>query len=66
LSDRLKEHKKGLRSNVILQSAIKKYGLKDFIFIVFEYCDSKELISREQFYLDALLPEFNILKVAGR
>jgi group I intron endonuclease len=39
--------------------------LQDFVFIVFEYCDSKVLISREQFYIDELKPEYNILKVAG-
>jgi len=59
------EHLKGFRSNTILQNAINKYNLQDFIFIVFEYCEPEDLISREQFYLDALEPEFNILKVAG-
>jgi group I intron endonuclease len=62
---RFNNHINGTKSNVLLQRAIKKYNLQDFIFIVFEYCDSKELISREQIYLDTLLPEFNILKKAG-
>jgi group I intron endonuclease len=55
----------GFQSNILLQRAINKYNLQNFIFVIFEYCETEELISREQFYLDALKPEYNILKVAG-
>jgi predicted GIY-YIG superfamily endonuclease len=65
LSDRLYRHIKGTRSNVKLQNAINKYNLHDFIFIVFEYCEPEDLISREQLYIDSLGPEYNILKTAG-
>jgi group I intron endonuclease len=65
LSTRFYEHIKGTRSNIKLQNTINKYNLQDFIFIVFEYCDREELIFREQFYIDSLNPEFNILKEAG-
>jgi group I intron endonuclease len=65
LSDRFSNHINGSKSNVKLQNAINKYNLHDFIFIVFEYCESMDLISREQFYIDGLKPEYNILKVAG-
>ncbi|RUS23422.1 hypothetical protein BC937DRAFT_88889 [Endogone sp. FLAS-F59071] len=30
-----------------------------------EYCDRKDVISREQHYLDTLEPPYNIAKVAG-
>ena len=30
-----------------------------------EYCDKKETLLREQYYLDLLKPEYNILKKAG-
>jgi group I intron endonuclease len=30
-----------------------------------EYCDIKDTIIREQFYIDSLNPEYNILKIAG-
>jgi acetoacetate decarboxylase len=30
-----------------------------------EYCDLENLINREQYYLDLLQPEYNVLKVAG-
>ena len=65
LFTRFSYHINGKQSNVLLQRPINKYKLYDFIFIVFEYCDPVDLISREQFYLDVLNPEYNILKVAG-
>jgi group I intron endonuclease len=30
-----------------------------------EYCEPKDVIQREQYYIDLLKPEYNILKVAG-
>lgn len=65
LSYRFNNHIKGSQSNVLLQRAINKYNLQDFIYIVFEYCKEEELLFREQFYLDTLEPEFNVLKIAG-
>jgi group I intron endonuclease len=65
LPTRFNEHIKGSKSNAILQKAINKYNLQDFIFIVFEYCETEELISREQFYIDNIKPEYNINPTAG-
>ena len=65
LNMRFDDHINGFSSNILLQRAINKYNLQDFIFIVFEYCEPKELISREQFYINSLEPEYNILKIAG-
>lgn len=65
LNTRINNHIKGTQSNILLQRAINKYNLQDFILIIFEYCDAEDLITREQFYLDTLKPEYNILKVAG-
>lgn len=63
LPTRFNNHIKGTRLNIKLQNAINKYKLENLIF--FEYCDPEELLSREQFYLDTLQPELNILKTAG-
>lgn len=41
---RFKEHIKGDKSNIRLQGAIKKYGLNNFYFIVFEFYNSKDKI----------------------
>jgi hypothetical protein len=32
---------------------------------ILEYCESKDTIKREQYYLDILKPEYNVLKIAG-
>jgi len=65
LLSRFNNHINGYNSNILLQNAINKYNLQDFTFIIFEYCEIGELISREQFYMDELKPEYNILQVAG-
>jgi group I intron endonuclease len=65
LSFRFNQHLKDINSNIKLQNAINKYTLKDFIFLVFEHCEAKDLITREQFYMDRLKPEFNINPTTG-
>lgn len=47
-------------------NAFKKYGFNNFSLVILEYLkDNKNLIKREQYYLDLLKPEYNILKKAG-
>lgn len=45
--------------------ALLKYGHQYFQLEVLEYCDPSNVIDREQFYLDLLEPEYNILSQAG-
>jgi group I intron endonuclease len=45
--------------------AISKYGLDNFTLEILEYCSKDATIEREQFYLDKLQPEYNLLKKAG-
>lgn len=45
--------------------ALLKYGYSKFKLEVLEYCDPSSIIEREQYYIDLLNPEYNILKVAG-
>lgn len=52
------------RSPRPITDALLKYGHKNFILEILEYCDTTNLIEREQFYLDLLIPEYNILKFA--
>jgi group I intron endonuclease len=47
-----------------IQAALLKYGHENFQLEILEYCRADELIVREQFYLDLLNPEYNILKNA--
>ena len=65
---------KGSGSRMAINKAILKYGLNNFSLEIIEYCDKTcarsyaavQLIEREQFYLDTLKSEYNILKIAAR
>lgn len=53
------------KRNMAIYKAILKYGYGGFILEILEYCDPKVLLIKEQFYMDKLNPEYNILKLAG-
>jgi len=55
-----------LRSSAssIIARALLKYGYSGFTLEILEYCDIDKCIEREQYYLDLIQPEFNILKKA--
>jgi len=44
---------------------VLKNGYSNFSLEILEYCAASKCIEREQYYLDHLKPEYNILKVAG-
>lgn len=44
LSKRISEHYLGFRSNIILQQALKKYGLVNFSIQILEFCDKSALL----------------------
>lgn len=46
-------------------SALLKYGYSNFQLEILEYSTNNETIIKEQYYLDLLNPEYNILKTAG-
>lgn len=50
-----------------IYKALLKHGYSNFRLEILEYCDQNRvsLIEREQFYLDLLKPEYNILSTAG-
>ena len=48
-----------------IYKAILKYGYKQFKLEIFEYCDIDVILVREQYYIDLLKPEYNILNIAG-
>lgn len=45
--------------------ALLKYGYSNFKLEILEYCEPSNCLEREQYYLDSLKPEYNILKIAG-
>jgi len=53
------------RSESRILRAIQAHGYSNFSIEILEYCDSTETIIREQYHIDLLSPEYNILKVAG-
>ncbi len=62
----LSELRRGMHPCKPLQNAVNRYGIDAFTFRVLEHVgDVAELLSREQWYLDNLVPEYNICKVAG-
>lgn len=65
---RWNEHKSRLLAgehwNAKLQRHFNKYGWEDLVFSVIVGCDKNSLIPFEQFYIDALDPWFNLVKIA--
>jgi len=53
------------RSKSRILGALLKYGYSKFTLEILEYCDFKDLIKREQYYINLLKPEYNIMKIAG-
>lgn len=69
IRQRWKNHLSDLRlnkhGNKKLQNHYNKYGESDLGFSIIVGCEKENLISYEQFYIDALNPYFNICKIAG-
>lgn len=49
----------------IIYKALFKYGHNNFNLKILEYCSIKDLMVREQYYLDNIKPDYNILTFAG-
>ena len=56
--------KNNCHHNIKLQNHVNKYGVDVLKFEILEF-DCKQLILREQYYIDTLKPFFNICKIAG-
>jgi len=54
-----------VKYNMIIYKAILKYGYSSFKLEILEYCGKSDTIQREQYYLDLLKPDYNILSTAG-
>jgi group I intron endonuclease len=54
------------KNNSMIYKALVKYGYSSFKLEILENCEPNILIEREQYYLDLLNPEYNILKKAPR
>ena len=54
-----------VKSNRPIDRALLKYGFSKFSFYILEYCTSENVIEREQYFLDTIKPEYNIVEKAG-
>ena len=45
--------------SMAISKALLKYGYCNFSLTVLEYCDCNDLLSREKYYFDLLLSEYN-------
>lgn len=50
---------------MIIYRALLAHGFDNFTLEILEYCEPSVLIEREQYWIDLLKPEYNILKIAG-
>lgn len=53
------------REHLPIIKAMKKYGMENFSLIILEYTNKNNLIRSEQYWIDFITPEYNILSVAG-
>ena len=53
------------KSKTIIYRALLKYGYSQFSLEILEYCESENCIAREQYYLNLLPHDYNILPNAG-
>lgn len=56
---------KNIHANKHLQNFVNKYGIEVLYGEILERVEIENLIVREQYYIDTLKPEFNILQIAG-
>lgn len=54
-----------VKGSSIIYNSLLKHGYFNFSLDILEYCEPSILIKREQYYIDVLKPEYNILKIAG-
>jgi group I intron endonuclease len=53
------------KHNMLIHRALLKYGYSNFKLEILEYCNRDSVRAREQYYLDNLAHEYNILPTAG-
>nr|ATI20434.1 endonuclease [Juglanconis juglandina] len=53
------------KSNSIIYRSLLKYGYSAFSIEILEYCSITAVREREQYYIDRIKPEYNILTLAG-
>lgn len=52
------------RKAMVINKALLKYGYSKFKLEILEYCAPKDLVIREQYYIENFPSEYNVLKIA--
>jgi group I intron endonuclease len=52
----------GMKGNIRISDDCKKYGVESFDFKVLEYCDECDLLEKEQYYFELMMPQYNVWK----
>lgn len=64
--DRFKNHRstliRGVSTSTILQRAVNKYGIDNFDFKLIATCHKEYLIKMEQWFIDNMKPQYNVIK----
>lgn len=53
------------KSNRPIDRALLKYGFSNFRLEILEYSDKDNVLKREQYYMDLVKPQYNIVEIAG-
>lgn len=53
------------KNKTAINNALSKYGYSQFSLHILYVCDKSETLEKEQYYMDTLKPEYNILNIAG-
>lgn len=53
------------KSNRPIDRALLKYGFSNFTLEILEYSDKDNVLKREQYYMDLVKPQYNIVEIAG-
>ena len=64
VGDYYKKKSELMRNSKPINFALLKYKQNSFTLDILEYCSKDELLEREQYYIDVLEPEYNVLKFA--
>lgn len=56
---------KGENRNSIIYNSLLKNGYSNFTLEILEFCTAENCIKKEQYYIDLLKPEYNLLPTAG-
>lgn len=65
INDYFQDYYLKAKKDLVIVRALSSYGYENFALLILDITDINNVLIREQFYLDELQPEYNILSKAG-